>query len=523
MTAVPRNTPKFLKHLWKMLNDKSNDVCHFDPSTPHAFAITNEQKFTHSTLPKYFKTNHINQFLKQLSSYGFQRLTGELRFRHELLDPSRPENLAMMQKVKYSSSTEPRTLRAVQNGERNKKPASDKGEFHKGEFHSVRRPTATDNHFTSQRVPDPRNLTSMQQPCDIPALRTCDGERVLRTSPAPEPEMQHNNNAARTLQSRVTDLENIVMLLLRHILKGNANLANLSDLLKLPTSSLPDFLRKHLSIVQNENSEPRNEALYNRTSQPLHNVESAQMNANPSYGAMVKVHKKKKTVKMLRKPETDNYGSKYSYNNIQSEFLTNQTYNDDQFSIPGGSQQKTGWLPQGQDDHNQHSTPASMYKDNKRANEGYGFEPCSKRRKIDQVDTFHQRNNNVLFPATFHQRNNLVLFPDTFHQHNGLTVNTGQYNNQFGVDEVEDNFDSITDIENTRYRQETLVFKMEPSPSFQKSFSEADYEQIQNQIREEAAKRQMFPHTSQFNDYASKTSGFSTSEIDLKIDLPHGN
>lgn len=480
-----------------MLNDKSNDVCHFDPSTPHAFAITNEQKFTHSTLPKYFKTNHINQFLKQLSSYGFQRLTGELRFRHELLDPSRPENLAMMQKVKYSSSTEPRTLRAVQNGERNKKPASDKGEFHKGEFHSVRRPTATDNHFTSQRVPDPRNLTSMQQPCDIPALRTCDGERVLRTSPAPEPEMQHNNNAARTLQSRVTDLENIVMLLLRHILKGNANLANLSDLLKLPTSSLPDFLRKHLSIVQNENSEPRNEALYNRTSQPLHNVESAQMNANPSYGAMVKVHKKKKTVKMLRKPETDNYGSKYSYNNIQSEFLTNQTYNDDQFSIPGGSQQKTGWLPQGQDDHNQHSTPASMYKDNKRANEGYGFEPCSKRRKIDQVDTFHQRN--------------------------GLTVNTGQYNNQFGVDEVEDNFDSITDIENTRYRQETLVFKMEPSPSFQKSFSEADYEQIQNQIREEAAKRQMFPHTSQFNDYASKTSGFSTSEIDLKIDLPHGN
>lgn len=106
MQGLPPNLPGFLKSLWKMLNDKRcSSIVFFDPHDPNGFTIEDESRFQHSILPRYYKTNQMNSFLKLLKSYGFHRRDPKvLKFQHPHLNPKNAKELSLIKKQKRLAS-----------------------------------------------------------------------------------------------------------------------------------------------------------------------------------------------------------------------------------------------------------------------------------------------------------------------------------------------------------------------------------------------------------------------------------
>ena len=92
---------KLYRILMEVESDHGQDIVSFTYSG-NAFAIHNADKFTKLVLPKYFRHGRMASFKRQLSMYGFRRLTSgpeEGAFHHELFRKGRPELCEQLKRV----------------------------------------------------------------------------------------------------------------------------------------------------------------------------------------------------------------------------------------------------------------------------------------------------------------------------------------------------------------------------------------------------------------------------------------
>jgi len=68
-----RTLPRFLRHLWTMLNDTSIDDS-IEWADTNSFLLKNTEKFAQEVIPKYFKHNKLSSFVRQLNTYQFVKI-----------------------------------------------------------------------------------------------------------------------------------------------------------------------------------------------------------------------------------------------------------------------------------------------------------------------------------------------------------------------------------------------------------------------------------------------------------------
>jgi len=121
--------PRFIQILWRLLNStncKDLSHIHFDIEDSNAFVITNERKFTHTVLPKFYKLNRFDAFVRQLEAYGFLRSsvgTDVIKYRHKFFCKDKPHLLTKIEKTATSSirssSTNPGQMKGKAGSDRN--------------------------------------------------------------------------------------------------------------------------------------------------------------------------------------------------------------------------------------------------------------------------------------------------------------------------------------------------------------------------------------------------------------------
>ncbi|CAD5206695.1 unnamed protein product [Bursaphelenchus okinawaensis] len=74
ITERPQQLPHFLAKLWSILDDPQyeNAIC-WDNSG-ESFHIVDSYLFKNAVLPRYFKHNNLNSFVRQLNLYGFRKI-----------------------------------------------------------------------------------------------------------------------------------------------------------------------------------------------------------------------------------------------------------------------------------------------------------------------------------------------------------------------------------------------------------------------------------------------------------------
>ncbi|KAL7634099.1 UNVERIFIED_CONTAM: hypothetical protein RMT77_015427 [Armadillidium vulgare] len=93
MSVRGTSSAAFLNKLWKLVNDPlTDDLIRWSPKGK-SFIITDQTRFTQDLVPKYFKHNNMQSFIRQLNLYGFRKLSsvesgslspdkGEIEFFH---------------------------------------------------------------------------------------------------------------------------------------------------------------------------------------------------------------------------------------------------------------------------------------------------------------------------------------------------------------------------------------------------------------------------------------------------------
>jgi len=94
-----KNYPVFVNNLWKILgDDKNKDIVRYRGN--NSFEIVNLNKFTHFLLPRYYKTNKLQQYYKQLERWGFTRPYDNVPiFTHPKWDRTNKDCLNEMSKI----------------------------------------------------------------------------------------------------------------------------------------------------------------------------------------------------------------------------------------------------------------------------------------------------------------------------------------------------------------------------------------------------------------------------------------
>ena len=77
----------FLKNTYKILNDESLKAVIRWREDGHSFIIFDIYKFTEQVLPKYFKHNKIESFIRQLNMYGFHKNRNDQAMSLEFFHP----------------------------------------------------------------------------------------------------------------------------------------------------------------------------------------------------------------------------------------------------------------------------------------------------------------------------------------------------------------------------------------------------------------------------------------------------
>lgn len=67
------NIPLFIKKLWKIVNDETNESIIAWNDNGDAIVIHDQLKFISETLPRYFKHNQLSSFVRQLNLYDFHK------------------------------------------------------------------------------------------------------------------------------------------------------------------------------------------------------------------------------------------------------------------------------------------------------------------------------------------------------------------------------------------------------------------------------------------------------------------
>lgn len=67
------NIPLFIKKLWKIVNDDTNESIIAWNENGDAIVIHDQLKFISETLPRYFKHNQLSSFVRQLNLYDFHK------------------------------------------------------------------------------------------------------------------------------------------------------------------------------------------------------------------------------------------------------------------------------------------------------------------------------------------------------------------------------------------------------------------------------------------------------------------
>eukprot|EP01084_Bolivina_argentea_P036524 67566_1 len=65
-----KTLPRFLQHIWTMLNDETlKSILSWHDTLPNAFVVHKQNLFCTEILPKYFKHNKFTSFVRLLNMY----------------------------------------------------------------------------------------------------------------------------------------------------------------------------------------------------------------------------------------------------------------------------------------------------------------------------------------------------------------------------------------------------------------------------------------------------------------------
>jgi len=100
-----KNYPVFVNNLWRILEeDKNKDIIRYRGN--NSFEIVNLNKFTHFLLPRYYKTNKLQQYYKQLERWGFTRPYHNVPiFTHPKWDKTNKNCLNEMSKIQTTQTS----------------------------------------------------------------------------------------------------------------------------------------------------------------------------------------------------------------------------------------------------------------------------------------------------------------------------------------------------------------------------------------------------------------------------------
>ena len=100
------SVPCFLKKLFELINDDSQEGVIEWASDGLSFEVMDRSAFTSLTLPTYFKHNNLNSFVRQLNMYDFhkcKRSTEEIQFQHPFFQRDRPDLLCKIKRKTNSN------------------------------------------------------------------------------------------------------------------------------------------------------------------------------------------------------------------------------------------------------------------------------------------------------------------------------------------------------------------------------------------------------------------------------------
>lgn len=107
--------PLFLKKLWKIVNDSSNDHIIGWNAAGDGFIVFDQVKFVTELLPQYFKHNNLSSFIRQLNFYDFHKVAkekNEMEFAHPCFLKDVPETLTFI--TRKVSNMKPRSNQPMQ-------------------------------------------------------------------------------------------------------------------------------------------------------------------------------------------------------------------------------------------------------------------------------------------------------------------------------------------------------------------------------------------------------------------------
>lgn len=105
MEIKDKSTFKFVNRLIKILNKEDNSIIHWD-ETGESFTIENIRIFTEKIIPKYFKINKFDSFIRQLNSRSFCRIAidkNKVKISHHYFIKERNDLLKLIEsKYRYN-------------------------------------------------------------------------------------------------------------------------------------------------------------------------------------------------------------------------------------------------------------------------------------------------------------------------------------------------------------------------------------------------------------------------------------
>lgn len=87
--ALSGSAPLFIRKLWKIVNDETNEKIIGWNKNGDGFIIHDQVQFISKTLPRYFKHNQLSSFVRQLNLYDFHK-TQDLDVEKDVFQFSHP-------------------------------------------------------------------------------------------------------------------------------------------------------------------------------------------------------------------------------------------------------------------------------------------------------------------------------------------------------------------------------------------------------------------------------------------------
>lgn len=100
MEIKDKSTYKFVNRLIKILNKEDNSIIHWD-ETGESFTIENIRIFAEKIIPKYFKINKFDNFIKQLNLRSFCRIAiaqNKVKISHHYFIKERDDLLKLIER-----------------------------------------------------------------------------------------------------------------------------------------------------------------------------------------------------------------------------------------------------------------------------------------------------------------------------------------------------------------------------------------------------------------------------------------